>query len=203
MGRQKLLLDLRGKPVVRWSAERLAAHVHDLIVVTGHDADAVRAALADVRAALSGVPLRFTTNPRPEDGQGTSIACGAAAIGEDVDAAFVALGDQPAVPDEVFQRLRAALGPPRGALGPPRGALGPPRGALGPPRVSIVAPVYRGTQGTPVLFAADVFAELRTLAGDTGARPVVMAEPQRVHRVVFDVAMPDDVDTPEDYARLV
>jgi molybdenum cofactor cytidylyltransferase len=189
MGRQKLLLDLRGKPVVRWSAERLAAHVHDLIVVTGHDADAVRAALADVRAALSGVPLRFTTNPRPEDGQGTSIACGAAEIGEDVDAAFVALGDQPAVPDEVFQRLRAALGP--------------PRVALGPPRVSIVAPVYRGTQGTPVLFAADVFVELRTLAGDTGARPVVMAQPQRVHREVFDVTMPDDVDTPEDYARLV
>jgi molybdenum cofactor cytidylyltransferase len=217
MGRQKLLLDLRGKPVVRWSAERLAAHVHDLIVVTGHDADAVRAALADVRAALSGVPLRFTTNPRPEDGQGTSIACGAAEIGEDVDAAFVALGDQPAVPDEVFRRLRAALGPPRvapglpqGALGaprvapgPPQGALEPPQGALGPPRVSIVAPVYRGTQGTPVLFAADVFAELRTLAGDTGARPVVMAEPQRVHREVFDVTMPDDVDTPEDYARLV
>jgi molybdenum cofactor cytidylyltransferase len=167
---------------VRWSAERLAAHVHDLIVVTGHDADAVRAALADVRAALSGLPLRFTTNPRPEDGQGTSIACGAAEIGDDVDAAFVALGDQPAVPDEVFQRLRAALGQ---------------------PRVSIVAPVYRGTQGTPVLFAADVFAELRTLAGDTGARPVVTAQPQRVHREVFDVTMPDDVDTPEDYARLV
>jgi molybdenum cofactor cytidylyltransferase len=179
MGRQKLLLDLRGKPVVRWSAERLAAHVHELIVVTGHDADGVRAALADVRTAGAGLPPHFVTNPRPEDGQGSSIACGAAALGDEIDAAFVALGDQPAVPDDVFRRLRAALAPPGRC---------------------IVAPVYNGTQGTPVLFAADVFAELRGLAGDTGARPVVMARPERV---AFDATMPDDVDTPEDYARLV
>lgn len=189
MGRQKLVLDLHGKPVVRWSAERLAAHVHDLIVVTGYDADAVRAALTDVQAVLSGLPLRFVTNPRPEDGQGTSIACGARAMSDDVDAAFVALGDQPAVPDEVFQRLRAAL------------EVSPVE--RGPSRVAIVAPVYRGTQGTPVLFGAEVFAELRALGGDMGARPVLMAQPQRVHREPFDMTMPDDVDTPEDYARLV
>lgn len=182
MGRQKLLLELRGKPVVRWSAERLAAHVHELIVVTGHEADAVRAALGDIRTAGAGLPPRFVSNPRPEDGQGSSIACGAAELGDEIDAAFVALGDQPAVPDEVFRRLRESLAP---------------------PGQSIVAPVYHGTQGTPVLFAADVFAELRGLAGDTGARPVVMARPERVQRVAFDLTMPDDVDTPEDYARLV
>jgi molybdenum cofactor cytidylyltransferase len=182
MGRQKLLLDVRGKPVVGWSAERLAAHVDDLIVVTGHDADDVRAALHGVEAARSRRrPVRFVVNPRPEDGQGTSIACGASALGDDVTAAFVALGDQPGVPDGVFRKLVGALRP----------------------GVSIVAPVYRGTQGTPVLFGADVFGELRALRGDTGARPVVMARPERVHREMFDLAMPDDVDTPEDYARLV
>ena len=181
MGRQKLLLLVRGKAVVRWSAERLGAHVHDLVVVTGHDADGVRAALNGVVAGGSGRPVRFVVNPRPEDGQGTSIACGASALGDDVTAAFVALGDQPGVPDGVFTKLVGALRP----------------------GVSIVAPVYRGTQGTPVLFGADVFGELRALRGDTGARPVVMARPERVHREMFDLAMPDDVDTPEDYARLV
>lgn len=174
MGRQKLLLDVRGKPVVRWSAEQLAAHVDDLIVVTGHDADAVHQALA-------GLDARFARNPRPEDGQGTSIATGAAALSADVGAAFVALGDQPSVPDEVFTRLRAALA------------------ATGR---SIAAPLYRGTQGTPVLFAASVFPELRQLRGDMGARPVVALRPERVHREPFEFAMPEDVDTPEDYARL-
>jgi molybdenum cofactor cytidylyltransferase len=57
-------------------------------------------------------------------------------------------------------------------------------------------------QGTPVLFAGDVFAELAALAGDAGARAVVQAKPERVARVELDVPMPLDVDTPEDYARL-
>jgi len=181
MGRQKLLLDLRGKAVVRWSTERLAAHVDELIVVVGHDGDAVRAALRGVETR-AGRALGFVTNPRPEDGQGTSIAYGARAIGDDVAAAFVALGDQPGVPDSVFTVLL---------------------GGLEATGVSIVTPIYRGIQGTPVLFAADVFPELRVLSGDTGARPVVIARPGRVRREVFDLAMPEDVDTPEDYARLV
>src|SRR3989442_1014269 len=37
---------------------------------------------------------------------------------------------------------------------------------------------------------------------DAGARSVVNARPERVERVVFDLPMPPDVDTPEDYARL-
>src|SRR5262249_12693246 len=67
---------------------------------------------------------------------------------------------------------------------------------------AIVAPSYRGTRGTPVLFMAEVFSELRTLGGDAGARDVVTARPERVAIVEFDVAMPADVDTPEDLARL-
>jgi molybdenum cofactor cytidylyltransferase len=65
-----------------------------------------------------------------------------------------------------------------------------------------VAPAYRGTQGTPVLFGAGVFAELSGLTGDAGAKGVVGARPERAELVRFDVAMPADIDTPEDYARL-
>jgi CTP:molybdopterin cytidylyltransferase MocA len=53
-----------------------------------------------------------------------------------------------------------------------------------------------------VLFTAEVFPELRTLGGDAGARSVLAARPERVTSVEFDVAMPGDVDTPEDFARL-
>src|SRR5437773_2600102 len=66
----------------------------------------------------------------------------------------------------------------------------------------IVVPVFQGTQGTPVVFAREVFPELSQLTGDAGARSVVNARPQRVERVAFDLPMPLDVDTPEDYARL-
>ena len=73
MGRQKLLLDLRGKAVVRWSVEAILPHVDDVVVVTGHEA-------AGVEAALAGLPVRFAENPRPEDGQGSSIAVGVGAL---------------------------------------------------------------------------------------------------------------------------
>ena len=174
MGRQKLLLELRGKPVVRWTVEAIMPHVADTLIVTGQDDEAVRGALA-------GLAVRFTVNPRPQAGQGSSIAVGAAALKPWTAAALVALGDQPRLPDGLIPRLLAE------------------RERTGK---AIVAPVYRGTQGTPVLFSADVFPELRALDGDAGARAVVQARPERVARVEIDAPMPPDVDTPEDYARL-
>ena len=174
MGRQKLLLDLRGKPVVRWSVEAVLPHVGDTLVVTGQDD-------AAVRAALNGLNVRLAVNPRPQDGQGSSIAVGATALKPWTVAVLVALGDQPRLPEGLIARLLAE------------------RERSGK---VIVAPVYRGTQGTPVLFSAEVFNELRALGGDAGARAVVQARPERVARVEVDAPMPPDVDTPEDYARL-
>jgi molybdenum cofactor cytidylyltransferase len=174
MGRQKLLLELHGKPVVRWSVEAILPHVGDMVVVTGQDDEAVRAALA-------GLAVRFAVNPRPQAGQGSSIAIGAAALKPWTAAALVALGDQPRLPEGLIARLVAER----------------ERSGKG-----IVAPVFQGTQGTPVLFAAEVFDELRALDGDAGARSVVLARPERVARLLIDAPMPPDVDTPEDYARL-
>ena len=54
-----------------------------------------------------------------------------------------------------------------------------------------------------MLFGAEVYGELRALTGDAGARSVVRARPDRVREVAFDLPMPVDVDTPEDYARLM
>ena len=174
MGRQKLLLQVGGKAVVRWSVEAVLPYVEDVIVVTGRDDGAVRAALA-------GLPVRFAVNPRPEAGQGSSIAVGVAALAPATASALIALGDQPRLPEGAVAALLRA------------------RERSGR---AIVAPVYRGVQGTPVLFAAEVFEELAHLDGDAGARSIVQAHPERVERVAIDATMPPDVDTPEDYARL-
>ena len=174
MGRQKLLLQLQGKPVVRWAVERIIPHVEDVVVVTGADDAAIRQVLADLQ-------VRFAVNPRPQDGQGTSIAVGVGALKPWTRAAMIALGDQPRIPDAVVRALLEAFQ------------------RAGKP---IAAPVYRGVQGTPVVFSSEVFAELRALGGDRGARAVVAARPERVELVAIDSAMPPDVDTPEDYAKL-
>ena len=174
MGRQKLLLDLNGKPVVRWSVDAVLPHVEDCVVVTGRDD-------AAVRAALTPLTVRYAVNPHPEHGQGSSIAVGVAALEPRTTATLVVLGDQPLTPPDVVPALLAAQRQSGRA---------------------IAAPSYRGTRGTPVLFTAEVFPELRTLGGDSGARSVLVARPERVASVEFDAAMPGDVDTPEDLARL-
>ncbi len=174
MGRPKLVLDLRGKAVVRWSVEAVLTQVEDVVVVTGADD-------GKLREALAGLGVRFATNPRPQDGQGSSIAVGVAALKPLTRAALIVLGDQPRLPATVVPALLEAFRRTGKA---------------------IVVPSYLGTQGTPVLFSSDVFGELTALTGDAGARSVVAARPQRVERVPFDFAMPADVDTPEDFARL-
>lgn len=174
MGRQKLLLDVEGKPLLRRSVEGVLGHVDDTLVVTGPD-DAL------LRAVLQELPVRFAVNPRPEDGQGSSIAAGVAVLAPGTRAVIVTLGDQPQLPPDVVPALLDTF-----------------HRSDKP----IVAPVYRGTQGTPVVFAAEVFGELARLTGDAGAKRVVRRDPSRVALVPFDVAMPGDVDTPEDYARL-
>src|SRR5262245_51072877 len=174
MGRQKLLLQLQGKPVVRWAVERILPQVEDLVVVTGADDAAIRQALSDLQ-------VRFVVNPRPQDGQGSSIAVGIGALKPWTSAVMSALCDQPRVPAAVVRSLLEAFQRSRKAL---------------------AAPVYRGTQGTPVVFSSEIFAALRALGGDAGARAVVAAHPDRVERVAIDLAMPPDVDTPEDYAKL-
>jgi molybdenum cofactor cytidylyltransferase len=174
MGRPKLLLDLRGRPVIRRTVESLLGKVDDVVVVTGTED-------AALRDALAGLPVRFANNPRPEDGQGSSIAVGVRALRPQTRAACIVLGDQPRLPEPVIPTLIDALA------------------RSGKP---IATPVYRGVQGNPVLFGQEMFAELAALTGDGGGRAVVQVRPERVERVPFDLPMPADLDTPEDYARL-
>lgn len=175
MGKAKLLLPLHGKALVRWSVEALVPHVDVVYVVVPPDD-------AELRRALDGLDVRFVVNPRFAEGQGTSVAAGVGALPADVTAAVVALADQPRMP-----------------AGLVAGLLGLFRERALP----IATPVFHGVQATPVVFDRAVFDELRALAGDAGARAVVRKDPSRVARLVVDAPMPPDVDTPEDYARLV
>ena len=175
MGQAKLMLDWEGAPVIRRTVERvLAAALDDLIVVTPP-------AAGEITAALDGLPVRFAVNADPAAGQATSVVAGIRALAPETDAALIALGDQPTLPADVIPALLRA------------------RAETGRP---IAAPVYQGERGNPVLFAAAVFPELCALSGDRGARGVIERDAARVALVPFDVSMPPDLDTPEDYARL-
>ena len=176
MGRPKLLLDLRGKPVIRHTVERLvaAADMDEILVVVGPEHSALE-------RALDGLGVRLVVNPAPEAGQGSSVSAGIQALSARATAALIALGDQPGIAVEVIRKLRAALET---------------------PDKSIAAPRYTDGLGNPVIFATAVFPELAALPGDRGARAVVERDSSRLAVVEVARPMPSDLDTPEDYERL-
>lgn len=175
-GSQKLLADLRGKPVVCWAVERLLhVKLDEVIVVVGHDGDVVRAALA-------GLEVRVVVNDDWQEGIGSSLRVGVAAVRTDTHAVMIALGDQPGVDSTVVATLLAAR--------------------AGSDR-EIIVPSYRGERGHPVIFTDSVFPELLAVSGDRGARDVVARDPGRVLTVDVDAPPPLDVDTQEALRLLV
>jgi len=121
-------------------------------------------------------------NPDWRSGMGSSLAAGLEALPDACAAAVVALVDQPLIGPGVVQRLIAAY--------------------LDGAGIAVAS--YDGKPRNPVLMARDEWAGVLALAtGDVGARPYLQAHPDRVTAVECgDIGRPDDVDTPEDLARV-
>ena len=70
-GRPKALLELGGVPLVMRQLVALSgAGVDEVVVVLGHHADAIE-------AAVNQFPITITRNPAPDDGQASSVRIGA------------------------------------------------------------------------------------------------------------------------------
>jgi len=92
-GGQKLLLPLRGAPLLRRTVENvLAAGVAPLVVVMG----------PDLRPAIEGLPVQAVEIE--SESMSASLRAGLRALPE-VEGAFVCLGDQPGIAPETFRRL--------------------------------------------------------------------------------------------------
>jgi len=168
----KLLAKLDGVPlVVRAVDTALASRARPVVVVTGHMAD-------EVRAALTERSVSFVHNPEWGEGMSTSLRAGIAALPADVDAALVCLGDMPRVTPAHLEAVLDAYDPAADA--------------------TIVVPTFQRKRGNPVLFARRHFAEMTALEGDVGARALIDQHLDAVRFVpVADGGITVDVDTPE------
>lgn len=173
MGRRNKLLEaVDGEPMVR-HAVRAAASAADgrpVVVVTGHEREAVE-------AALSGYDVAFAHNPEYGAGLSTSLARGVAALPPGIEGAIVCLADMPGVRAEHLERLRDAFDPGAGA--------------------AICVATRRGKRGNPVLFASRFFPEMCDVEGDVGARHLVGAYAELVRDVEMpDDGVLLDIDSP-------
>lgn len=177
MGRNKLLEPIDGKPMIAHTVEAIAASAaRPIVVVLGNEAE-------KVRAALSHLPVEFVENADYADGLSTSLRRGIERLPDSADGALVCLGDMPRVKPAQIDRLIAAFNPTEGR--------------------AIVVPTWTGKRGNPVLFGAQFFHDMRTVAGDVGARHLIGLHQDEVREVPMeDDAVLIDIDTPDALARL-
>lgn len=122
-------------------------------------------------------------NPRPESGPIGSLQVGLAAGAEKFPWVLAVPVDHPAVSQGTYRALASAAS----------------RGGA-----HLWAPSFRGRRGHPVVFGAACYEDLRHVPEGEGARWVVARH--REHRAEVSVEDPDilrNVDTPEDYRRLI
>lgn len=190
----KLLATVAGEPLVRRAvAPLLAAPLDEVVVVVGHESEAVRAALGDL-------PVRAVENPEYDDGQATSVQRGVEAVRPpdvsettdatgvvdsaadaarvaDPDAVLFALGDMPDVSPDTVEALVAAFA-----------------ASVGDP----LAAACEGGRGNPVLFGRQFFDQLTDLAGDTGGREILREAADATLVETGDPGVRRDVDRPAD-----
>lgn len=168
----KLLQTVRGEPLVRHAVKaQLASRAAPVLVVTGHQA-------AEVRAALAGLDVAFVDNPDFATGLSSSVRAGLRALPDDVPGAVVSLGDMPNVTPQVINRLAEAFADRPDALA--------------------VVPTLFGQRGNPALLSRALFPAVERLSGDQGARRLLDAAGESVVEVPLDdPAIAIDVDTPE------
>lgn len=157
-----------------------------VLVVVGNRREAVENILETKVGSDRVTPVY---NPRWEEGQGFSVAAGikaVQAVEPPVEGVLIMLTDQPRLKSATLVILLEKFAE---------------LGEAG--RGKILFPTFEGKRGNPVIFGRDFLEELSRLEGDVGGRVVVKKYPAAIVEVpVTDPAIHEDVDTPEELAKL-
>lgn len=172
-GSCKQLALLRGRPLIEHALAAAASAPSDrtLVVLGAH--------AGEIEAGIDAGDAELVLCPDWERGRAASLRVGLAALGPDVAAALVTLGDEPFVPAEVGRRLLAARRPGLAAL----------------------RATYRGRPGHPVLIERSLFEPL--ISSLHLASPSDLLRTAGIEEVECgDLGDPVDVDTPAQLAEL-
>ena len=175
MGGNKLLLEIGDQPLVRHVIEAASeGGCHAVFVV--YSDPAVRTAVGAAAAAVH--------NPDAASGQASSVKVGLRSMPAAMEGAMILLGDQPLVGSRTVGALLRAW-----------------RREGARPAVAASYGEHDGWR-PPVVVDRSLWPDLMALTGDAGARRLFEKAPHLVQTVMAG-GRPDDVDTPEDYDKIV
>jgi CTP:molybdopterin cytidylyltransferase MocA len=176
-GAAKALITLQGVPLIRRHLIALSgAGVDEVVVVTGHAAERVEAAISDF-------PLTVVRNERWQDGQQGSVRLGLEAMSGHFDAIVIVLCDQPLIQSGDIVELLAAF---------------KKRGSG-----HVLIPTVAGQRGNPIVLDAEAITSIRSSEVNLACRKFVQDNPALVtlHETA-NTRFLTDLDTREDVERL-
>ena len=180
MGKQnKLLLPVGGEAMlVKLVKSVCASDVGQVLVVIGHEAE-------KIRLELNNFPLSFVYNPNFSEGMTTSIKFGVKEVSPDSDGFLICLADMPFInTSEISKLIHAYV-----------------QNRIKEKRL-IVAPVFQGHRGNPVLFSSEFRNDILEHKKESGCKGVIINNSESVKEIEMDDDnMLLDVDTLEDYLR--
>ena len=179
LGQPKQLLSYRGKTLIGHMIDiATQSEAEKVILVLGANFQLIERELPKLNK------LQVIYNEEWSEGIASSIRMAISKIAEEEsipEAALIMTSDQPYISQYLLNkilRMHTENGKP------------------------IVASEYNGTIGTPVLFHASLFGELKKLQGDIGAKKLLMHRLEEIETVEFpegDI----DIDTETDYSNLL
>jgi molybdenum cofactor cytidylyltransferase len=175
MGKSKLSLEIKGKTLLEHALGPIReAGFKDVVVVFSEENEKLR--------ALVPRNYRVVINRHSQEGISTSLKAGVAAVDPRNQGILFALGDQPFVGVDVYQKLvqyhRRHL-------------------------TVLTWPVHEGKRGNPVLFDRRLWPELMKVEGDEGGKQIITrTSPEDIGRVeVAEAGVLIDIDTPDEYEK--
>ncbi len=175
MGRNKLVLELEGEPVLRRAVRRaVEAGLDPVIVVLGFEAE-------QARKTLSGLSYHPVVNTEYESGINRSVRLGIAQVPQQAVAAVVMLPDMPLVTTEMIRTLVKRY-----------------RESTAP----LVISRYGDVNAPPMLHDRSLFPEFEAPDGEGCGRHVVRRHRDEAEVVKWPAEALNDLDVPDDYERL-
>jgi len=175
MGTDKLLLPVGGIPIIeRVLTAASESGLGEVILVCSTEA---------VASIGKRYPVKIVRNNTPQLGQSCSIRLGVESADPLTEGYMFIAGDQPFINAEVINRLLESFSP---------------------EEHTAVVPLYNGTRGNPVIFAAAMGEKLKGLLGDTGGRVLLKEEEGIIVTVdIEDEKAGMDIDTQEEYNTVI
>ena len=176
MGETKQLIRLGENTLLEQVVEIVrSCRVDEIVLVLGYQAEIIKK-----RVGIKN--LKVVINESYQQGMGTSLRTGLAALSSGTNAALIVLADQPFVRAETLNRLIDQY---------------EQSGA------QIAIPIYKGFRGNPVLLGRSVFPEVMALTGDIGCRAIFGNHVEGIVKVlVDDIGILLDLDTKGDVEKL-